>query len=626
MSAQLVLEPFHLPQSLFPFAESVIGRALCAACERGLALPALNRVYAHSQGADAGDFSQRVLQTLDVRVQVSDDALQTIPKTGPLVVVANHPFGGLDGLILAALLQRVRSDARVLVNFLLARIPEMRAGSFFVDPFGGAAAAARNRAAMRTAMHWVERGGALGVFPAGEVSHFTWRRGCVSDPAWSDTVARLVLRTRATVVPIYFDGHNSRLFQLLGLLHPRLRTAMLPRELLRLRGHSVRVEIGAAIPPERLARLRQESPVSAARRADAADVTEFLRLRTYILRGRSAPAIPAPRRKSHNTRRAQPIAPALPAAQLAAEVQALPGAQCLATSGTLQVFVGNGEQIPLILREIGRLREQTFRVVGEGTGRATDLDRFDEHYLHLFVWSAESQRVVGAYRMGQTDVLQARGGADGLYTNTLFRYRPSLLDQLTPGLELGRSFVIPEYQRDYAPLLLLWKGIGRYVARHPRYRLLFGAVSISDDYQSMTKQLLMAFLRAHSYDEALGALVQPRTPPRTLRFRDADERRLATLVTDMADVEELIGEIESNRRGVPVLLRQYLKLNARLLGFNVDSEFGGVVDGLVLVDLVNLERPVLNRYLGSEGAESFLAFHGARRAASSSAPGAITSS
>ena len=626
MSAQLVAEPFHLPRTLFPFGETALGRALCAACERGLSLPALNRVYADSQSAKAGDFSQRVLDALDVRVQVTYEAVQTIPKTGPLVVVANHPLGGLDGMILTTLLRRVRSDARVLVNFLLARIPEMGECSFFVDPFGGSTAAARNRSVMRTAMQWVSGGGALGVFPAGEVSHFTWRRGCVSDPAWSDTVARLVLRTRATVVPVFFDGRNSRLFQLLGLVHPRLRTAMLPRELLRLRGHSVRVEIGAAILPERLVRLRQGSTGSAARRVDAADVTEFLRLRTYILKGRSATATPAPRRRSNAVRRAQPIAPAQPSERLAAEVAALPPTQCLATSGALQVFVGDGAQVPLLLREIGRLREQTFRAVGEGTGRATDLDRFDEHYLHLFVWNSELHRLIGAYRMGQTDVVRARCGAEGLYTNTLFRYRQRLLEQLTPGLELGRSFVIPEFQRDYAPLLLLWKGIGRYVARHPRYRLLFGAVSISDDYQSMTKQLLMAFLRAHSYDEALGALVQPRTPPRTLRFRDADERRLATLVSEMADVEELIGEIESNRRGVPVLLRQYLKLNARLLGFNVDSEFGGVVDGLVLVDLVNLERPVLNRYLGSDGAESFLAFHGVRRAASSSGAGVITSS
>lgn len=608
--------PFQLPPAVFSSFPRSVRAAVRAFCERVLAFPALNAVYTRTRASGAPQlFCERALQSLGVEIDVCAEDLGRIPSAGPLIVVANHPFGGLDGLILTALLQRVRPDVQLLANYLLRQIPEMRVTCIFVDPFGGPAAAAHNHGAMKSAVHWVQRGHVLGVFPAGEVSHFTLRRGCVTDPPWNDSVARLVRRTSATVLPVYFSGGNSRFFQLAGLLHPRLRTAMLPRELLRMRGRWVRVEIGSPIPFSRVSRFVPAGGAeNESRRHEIAQLTEYLRVRTYILKGRGdskTPVAARTRNRVIQSDRPKPIIAALPPSIVSAEVEALPTAQCLSASGSLRVLYGSARQLPNVLREIGRLRESTFRLVGEGTGREIDLDRFDEHYLHLFVWNAEARHIVGAYRMGQTDVLLKRFGAAGLYTSTLFRFRPRLLDQLTPALELGRSFVIPGYQRDYAPLLLLWRGIGRFVALHPRYRRLFGAVSISDEFQTMTKQLLMAFLKVHSSDTELAALVQPKNPPKVQRFRDADERRLATLVSDVADVEELVGEIESNRRNVPVLLRQYLKLNAKLLGFNIDSDFGDVLDGLLLVDLTTVEVAILNRYLGKDGAAGFLKHHSA---------------
>lgn len=604
--------PFEIPRGLLPWTGRPLGDALRRLCERVLAFPSLSAVYASARPPADERFCDRVLRSLGVDVRFSTDDLRAIPTCGPLLVVANHPFGALDGLILTSLLQRVRPDVRFLANHLLARIPEMRETCLFVDPFGGPTAAIRNRAAMKSAVRWVAGGGALGVFPAGEVSHFTWASRCITDPPWSDSVARLALRTGATVVPIYFDGQNSRLFQILGLIHPRLRTALLPRELLRLRGKTIRVEVGTPISAQRLAGLASAGANGdAPSRAQTAQVTEYLRLRTYILKGRIEGRPSAKANVTDRARAIEAIVPAVPIDLLTADIAALPADQCLAASGNLRVLVGRADQLPHVLREIGRLRESTFRHVGEGTGRAIDLDRFDDHYLHLFVWNAETRRIIGAYRMGQTDVLLNRFGAAGLYTNTLFRYQARLLDQLDPALELGRSFVIPESQRDYAPLLLLWKGVGRFVALNPRYRRLFGAVSISDEFQSMTRQLLMVFLKAHRPEGHLDELVSPRTPPRVRRFPHADHSRLATLVSDMANVEELVGEIESNRRSVPVLLRQYLKLNAKLLGLNIDPDFGDVLDGLVLVDLATVAPTILNRYLGPEGTARFLAAHSA---------------
>jgi putative hemolysin len=268
--------------------------------------------------------------------------------------------------------------------------------------------------------------------------------------------------------------------------------------------------------------------------------------------------------------------------------------------------LARADEIPHTLREIGRLRELTFRTVGEGTGKPLDLDRFDAHYLHLFVYHAGRREIVGGYRLAPVDQTVSRHGPAGLYTSTLFRYRAPLLDQLSNAIELGRSFVRPEYQREYAPLLLLWKGIGRFVAERPRYRCLFGPVSISNTYQSLTKRLLVAFLRMNRSLPNLGRLVEPRNAPRFARADAWADALATTAVRDADEVDVLVAEIEHDRLTMPVLLRQYLKLNARLLGFNTDPAFGDALDALMLVDLTQVSRAVLARYMGREGAEAFL--------------------
>jgi hypothetical protein len=304
----------------------------------------------------------------------------------------------------------------------------------------------------------------------------------------------------------------------------------------------------------------------------------------------------------------EPIAAGVPGSLLDAEVRSLPPDQRLYENAGMSVVVARAAQAPLAVGEIGRLRETTFRAAGEGTGKARDLDRFDEHYWHLFLWNGERQEIVGAYRMGATDEILAQRGVTGLYTSTLFRYERRLLDQINPALELGRSFVRAEYQRDHSSLMLLWKGIGRFISERPRYRMLIGPVSISNDYQSISRQILMAFLYATSFRADLAELVQARNPP-TLGRADWEHGLLSTVVKNLSQVGALLTEIESDGKGVPVLLRQYLKLNARLLGFNVDPAFGNALDGLMLADLLEVDRSILVRYMGEAGARAFLAHH-----------------
>jgi len=261
-----------------------------------------------------------------------------------------------------------------------------------------------------------------------------------------------------------------------------------------------------------------------------------------------------------------------------------------------------------VLREVGRLREITFRAAGEGTGKPLDLDEFDNYYLHLFVWHTRKQELVGAYRLARTDAVRRQHGAGGLYTATLFRFGDPFLERLGPALELGRSFIRQEYQKGFAPLLLLWKGIGTFVARNPRYKILFGPVSISNQYQALSRELMISFLEKYTMLRDWSGLVRNRRGLRERWLKGPLRPALPATGFDVEDLSALVGDIEQKPAGVPVLLRQYLRLGGKLLGFNVDPKFADALDGLILVDLTKTEPKLLERYLGKNEATTFLEF------------------
>ncbi len=303
------------------------------------------------------------------------------------------------------------------------------------------------------------------------------------------------------------------------------------------------------------------------------------------------------------------IVPAVPKPLLKAEVEALPFDQRLFESAQFTVQYADSGQFPWCLQEIGRLRELTFRAAGEGTGKASDIDLFDAYYLHLFVWDAQAETIVGAYRMGLADQILARYGKRGLYTQSLFKYGSRVLRTMNPAIELGRSFIRAEYQRSFAPLMLLWRGIGRYIVRAPDYAVLFGAVSISNDYAPSSRQLIVDYLKANNIEADLARHVKPRRPFRSRGLAAWKDAQL-TALKDIEDVSRVVERIERDNKGVPVLLKQYLKLGGRLLGFNADEQFNNALDGLIMVDLRASDPRVLARYMGAEGAAAFLRHHG----------------
>jgi putative hemolysin len=554
--------------------------------------------------ADPFAFVDSVLRDLQVQLDLPPFEEEKIPATGPVIITSNHPYGGLDGLMVMATVGRRRRDLRILVNPELAQLDGIGSLMIAVDPFGGPQAKRANAVGMRKALRWVEEGGALMIFPAGEVSHLQLRTLSVSDPPWSTTAARLIRMSGAPVVPMYFGGANSALFQLAGVLHPRLRTLLLPHELGNKLGARVPVRLGSTIPAAKLAAFETDAELAA-----------HLRLKTYLLKGAPAAPLPPPA----TDRSLEPLAAAIDPERLSGEIEALPPEMLLISSGRLRVYCAPTSRIPWTLQELGRLRELTFRGVGEGTGRSVDIDVFDDYYEHLFIWNTETREIVGAYRLGRTDQISRRLGKRGLYTSTLFDYNDLFIKLLGPALELGRSFVRIEYQKSFAPLMLLWKGIAEYVSRQPRYCRLIGPVSISNEYRPLSRDLLVGFLRKKSFTPLAPTVVRPRTP-----FRGRFSLRSLGGHKTLGDIETLstiVAELEPDGKGAPVLLRQYLKLGGRMLGFNVDPDFGNALDCLVLIDLRKTNPRVLRKYMSDAGWERFAQAHRRRLRVAPSAAG-----
>jgi putative hemolysin len=568
--------------------------------ERAVALDRIADIYHRCAGAPSPvAFLDAVLDCVNVRPVLDEQELARIPRTGPLIVAANHPFGGIDGVLLLHTLLRVRDDVKMLANFLLMRIRPLAPAIIEADPFAEGDVTAMNRRAALRAIRWLKSGHALMAFPAGEVSHLQLANRRVLDPAWQCGVVTLAQAAGAAVLPAYIHGRNSGAFQVAGLVHPRLRTALLAHEFLNKRDCRVPMRFGTTLAADRLAREGDEGAQA-----------ERIRRSVYLLALSHDEVRRAPEReRSRAGGTLAPLAAEGDAAAIRAEVAALGGQHWLQTTGRYHTFAARAAEIPVTFTELTRLRERTFREIGEGTGHARDRDIYDDYYSHLVLWDAQQQCIAGGYRFCMADDVVRRFGVRGLYTHSLFRYRTRLLDRLTPAIELGRSFVTPEHQRSFAPLSTLWSGILRVVARNPRYRYLFGAVSISNTYRTASQTLLVRFMQANRMDRELSPMVRPKHPFRPLGGRLA--QHLAG--TDLDTVAELIQQLEADGKSVPVLLRQYLKVGGRILGFNVDPDFQDVVDCLLFVDLVSLDRRVGARHLGAEAFAQYLAYHEQQR-------------
>ena len=528
-----------------------------------------NRVLAHAGDLQGLAFVERVLELLGTSYHVNARDRENIPVDGPLLVVANHPLGMQDALALLQLIGSVRPDVRMLGNNWLAVVPQLRNLLLDVDVFGNGAAS-RLRGIYRA----MERGEALLVFPAGEVSRM--RPAGVRDGAWSDGFARLARRSRAPVLPVHLTAHNSAWFYGLSMLAKPLSTAMLPREAVAPGKRRIGVTIGPLVSADELERRSAGSSKRAAKLMRR-HVYRVGQQRGLIFGGQA------------------PLAHPEPATLVAAELQRAEKLAELRDGKQAWLFRGGLDSA--VLREIGRLRELTFRRVGEGTGTRRDLDAYDAWYEHLVVWDPAVLRIVGAYRFGNGARLIGEHGLAGLYTSSLFNYSPALESRLAQGMELGRSFVAPAYWRSRA-LDQLWQGIGLYLQRHPEVRYLFGPVSISVTLPREAREWIVA---AHQHYFGVRGLATARQPFVVSQEVAAGVRRSLEGLDASAGLGKLRHHLDALGVSLPVLYRQYVELvepaGVEFLGFGQDAGFSGCVDGLVMLDLANVKPAKRARYL-----------------------------
>jgi putative hemolysin len=512
-----------------------------------------------------------------------------VPKSGPVIVVSNHPFGGLESILLIKILSQVRSDIQILSTQLLQKIDPIR--EFFLEEDPSQKKNGVNSGTDQATAH-LENGGILCLFPAGDVSQFDAYR-VLSDTQWQYATLKFIKQQKVPVVPIHFQGNNSRLYYLMGHILPSLKNMKLPTEILYQHKKPVKIRIGNAI------HVPEQDKFS-----DIYQYGRYLRAKTYLLCSK----IEVKRFFNYSLKRQQriePVAEPVPHEKIMDELQNLSPEFLLFKMKNYTVYCTPSKRIPNILLEIGRLREITFRQVGEGTNRSIDLDEFDLYYNQMFVWDNETEMIAGAYRIGKGADILHQYGVRGFYIQSLFKIKDDLQDMLNQTMELGRSFVVKEYQRKPMPLFLLWKGILYFTLKNPEYRYLMGPVSVSDDYSTSSKEMIIKFIMAHHFDWKLAKSITPRN---SYKFKTEDQNLsiiMQTMDNDINSLDKFIGDVDELNSGLPVLLKKYIKLNAKIIGFNVDPKFNNCLDGLIVLDLCDVPENTIES-LSKEANDSAL--------------------
>lgn len=554
-------------------------------------LTEVNSLYQRFGDRSGVDFIDAVFEELGVEFNYFEDELKRIPKEGPFITVSNHPLGGIDGLVLIKLISMVRPDFKVMANFLLKKVMPIENFFLAVNPFESRKEAFNSSAGLKEAMAHLRNGGGLGMFPAGEVSTYKFGERKVIDREWQDGAIKLIEKMGVPVVPIYFKAKNSTLFYILSSLSSTLQTAKLPSELLKQRNKQILVRIGKPVDKAEMEAC-----------ANSKETSELLRERTYRLS--SALEDPSRLERLRKVVSRPPKAPAqiispTPQQGIWDEIELLRGKGARMTEfRTYEVFCAEAKDIPNILREIGRLREITFRAVGEGTNEETDLDDYDQVYMHLFLWDNQAQRIAGAYRLGMGADIYEQTGIRGFYVHSLFKIEEEANPIFAKSLEMGRAFIIQEYQQKPMPLFLLWKGIIHVVLRNPdKVRYLTGCVSISNQFSSFSKAMMIAYIQHHFFDKKLGNYIHPRKEFR-VRLSDEDERYIQNSSgEDLNKFDRFIEEVEPGNMRFPVLFKKYIKQNARIVCFNVDPKFNNSIDGFMYIDINDLPEQTIQPVL-----------------------------
>ncbi|MCT4614797.1 MAG: lysophospholipid acyltransferase family protein [Marinifilaceae bacterium] len=542
----------------------------------------INKLYSSNFSKDGIDFIDALIEDLGVKFEFDEEELKRLPKDGAFITVSNHPFGGIDGIILIKLICMVRDDYKAMANFLLKKIEPIEDYFLAVNPFDNKSYSSSTSGLMEAFRH-LKSEKPLGIFPAGEVSSYQSPGFRIEDKKWEPSVLKFIKKAEVPVVPVFFQGNNSLIFHLLGLIHPSLRTVKLPSELFNKKKKTIKIRIG--------------NPISVKEQKGFADINQygrFLRAKTYMLGSplevKKFFAFNKPKKKQYQV---ETIVPAIDDKLLVNEISNLSETSFLFRSRNYAVYCAPSKEIPNVLNEIGRLREITFREVGEGTNQSIDVDEFDIYYHHLFIWDEECKKIVGAYRVGKGGEIIDQYGLKGFYLQSLFKISSRFQPVMRQSLELGRSFIVKEYQRKPMPLFLLWKGILYFLLKNPEYRYLIGPVSISNKYSNISKDLIIKFIMRNYFNYEMGQFIKSRKEFK-VKVKNIDvDILLESAKNDINKLDKIIGDFEVTNDKLPVLLKKYISLNAKIIGFNIDPNFNDCLDGLIVLDLFDVPMKVI---------------------------------
>lgn len=541
----------------------------------------LNELYDKLAMLGPEAFIPKIFETLQISIDCLEKDLEKVPKSGPFIIVSNHPIGALDGLVLIEIIGKLRPDLKVMANFLLEHVEELQEFFIGVNPFDHKVNRKSSFQGIKKAVNHLNEGRPLAIFPSGEVSTFQFESRTISDTSWSKQSIKLIQKCGVPVIPLFFDGSNSNSFHLLGMIHPALRTLRLPKELIKKKGQTIRMRIGSAISPSSLAAFQSNEVLG-----------KYLRARVYAL-GSGVEVKRSHFRRVYREQKPAPIQASPNKDELKAEL-ALCDDLILFKRDQFICYLAPFRRIPKLLQEIGVQREHSFRGVGEGSNKCIDLDEYDYYYEHLFLWHIGDERLVGAYRVGMGEQIMTRLGSKGFYTNSLFRYKQPFKAILPKCVELGRSFIHVDYQKHRLPLFLLWKGIMLVIQKHPSYQYVIGPVSISNDYSDFSKGLMMEFIKRYYFNHDLAQYVRPKNQF-VPKIKELDREVLLDFTNkDLKKLDRLISDIEPRCFSLPVLLKKYLFQNAKILGFNSDPKFNNALDGLIFLNFSDIPESTMN--------------------------------
>ncbi|MGA9211312.1 lysophospholipid acyltransferase family protein [Kaistella sp.] len=557
----------------------------------------VNKLYDVLKDKIGKDFFDSFVRERDLKYIVFEEDLERIPKTGPFILVSNHPLGAIDGILMTKILTEIRPDFKIMGNFLLEKIEPMKPYVISVNPFENRKELRSSSSGMRESLKHLENGGCIGIFPAGEVSNRNNEFGEVLDKRWEKPALKLIKMAKVPVVPMYIHAKNSRFFYQMAKLHPDLQTLLLPAEMMHKREKPIRIRLGKPVSIKVL--LDHDS---------IEEMGDFLQkkiqlLKSYYDKRKSiTDRLNIPNLKLNFSLKkeanvVQNIIDETPEKDIINEIEMLSkDDKMLFRNGNYEVFFAPYSDIPSIMREIGRQRELTFRKIGEGSNMPFDLDEYDEHYHHLFLWDSQAKKLAGAYRMALGSEVMKKHGIDGFYTSSLFEFDPELRPFFRKVIEMGRAYISEEYQQKPLPLFLLWRGIVHVCLRNPEHKFLMGGVSISDKFSEFSKSLMIEFMRSHYYDSAVAQYIHPKHEFK-VKLKDRDKHLFFDEVeSDLNKLDKIIDDLEPEMR-LPVLIKKYIKQNAKVISFNVDPSFNDAIDGLMYIRISELPESTIKPVL-----------------------------